>query len=78
MFSLVTLLADELIAHQPITIRTAASYPKRPPTFSDALALVRRSLSASLTFRITQDDPVTVKVPPALLERFHDVLCYAA
>jgi len=78
LFSLVTLLADELITRQHLTIRTAAWYPKPLPTFSDALALVRRSLWASLTFRMAEENPDMVKVPRVLLERFQDLLAYAA
>jgi len=84
LFSLVTLLADALIrqgpslTRQPLTIHSAAWYPKPLPTFSDALALVRRSLWASLTFRIAEENPDMVKVPRVLLERFHDLLAYAA
>src|SRR5579864_3316153 len=78
LFSLVTLLADELITCQHLTIRTAAWYPKPLPTFSDALALVRRSLWASLTFRMAEENPDMVKVPRVLLERFQDLLAYAA
>ena len=77
LFSLVTLLAHALLTRRDLTLRTAAWYPKRLPTFSDALALVRRSLWASLTFQISQDDPDMVKIPRVLLDRFHDLLCYA-
>jgi hypothetical protein len=76
LFSLVTLLANTLLTRHHLTIRTAAWYPKKLPTFSDALALVRRSLWAYLTFQISQDEPDMVKVPRVLLDRFHDLLCY--
>ena len=78
LFSLVTLLADELIARRPLTVRSAVWYPKSRPTFSDALALVRRELWASLTFQIASEDPDVVKVPRVVVERFHDLLAYAA
>ena len=76
LFSLVTLLANALLTHHHLTIRTAAWYPKPLPTFSDALALVRRSLWAYLTFQTSLQDPDMVKVPRVLLDRFHDLLCY--
>jgi hypothetical protein len=44
LFSLVTLLATELIQGQTQFVRTAAWYAKEQPTFVDALALVRRCL----------------------------------
>lgn len=78
LFSLVTLLADTLITRHGLTVRTAAWYPKTLPTFSDAIALVRRALWTHLTFQTSPDDAHSVKVPRLLLERFNDLLCYAA
>ena len=49
-----------------------------PPTFSDALALVRRGLWAHLTFQMSVDDAQRGKVPRPLLERFNDLLAYIA
>jgi hypothetical protein len=77
LFSLITLLANALIARHDLTLRSAAWYPKPLPTFSDALALVRSRLWAHLTFPISADEADMVKVPRALLERFNDILCYA-
>jgi len=76
LFSVVTLLAHSLRGHN-LTVRTAAWYPKPLPTFSDALALVRRALWSYLTFQISADEPDMVKVPRALLDRFNDLLSYA-
>lgn len=78
LFSLVTLLADTLLSRHSLTVRSAAWYPKARPTFADALALVRRSLWASLTFQLSAPTPDMVKVPRVLLERFHVLLAYAA
>ena len=44
LYSLVTLLAHTLPPAQTRHVRTAAWYAKPRPTFSDALALVRREL----------------------------------
>ncbi len=76
LFSLITLLANTLLTRHDLTCRTAAWYPKLLPTFSDALALVRHTLWASLTFQLSQEQPDMVKVPRVLLDRFHDLLCY--
>ncbi len=76
LFSLITLLANALLTRHDLTVRTAAWYPKPLPTFSDALALVRRTLWAYLTFQTSQEQPDMVKVPRVLLDRFHDLLCY--
>ncbi len=78
LFSLVTLLANTLIVQDGISPRSAAWYSKTLPTFSDALALVRFRLWAYWTFHMSLDDPNMVKVPRSLLERFNDLLAYAA
>ncbi|MBI5670928.1 MAG: transposase [Chloroflexi bacterium] len=78
LFSFVTLLAHALITSQGAAVRQAAWYPKTMLTFSDALALVRHHLWAFWTFHLSADEPDMVKVPRPLLERFNDLLCYAA
>jgi hypothetical protein len=78
LFSLVTLLAHTLVTRHGFTVRTAAWYPKLLPTFSDALALVRRALWTHLTFHISPEQADSVIVPRVLLERFNDLLSYAA
>jgi hypothetical protein len=78
LFSLITLLAHALLTRHDLTIRTTAWYPKPLPTFSDALALVRRTLWAYLTFQLSQEQPDMVKVPRVLLDRLNDLLAYAA
>ena len=46
LFSIVTLLAHQQKAQVSATVRITASYDKPRPTFSDALALVRKELWA--------------------------------
>jgi hypothetical protein len=77
LFSLVTLLANVILARHDITIHSTAWYPKPLPTFSDALALVRSRLWTYFTFQTSQDEPDMIKVPRALLERFNDLLAYS-
>ena len=77
LFSLTTVLAHTLLSNHDLTARSAAWYAKPLPTFSDALALVRSTLWAHLTFQMSATDPDMVKVPRALLERFNDLLVYA-
>ena len=77
LFSLITLLANDLLCRHDLTIRTAAWYPKPLPTFSDALALVRYQLWTHFTFQISPADADMVQVPRVLLDRFHDLVCYA-
>jgi hypothetical protein len=50
LFSLVTLMADRLIKGKVKFVRTAAWYAKEQPTFSDAIAIVRRCLWSSYHF----------------------------
>jgi hypothetical protein len=78
LFSLVTLLADERMGRGEGVVRRSAWYRKARPTFSDALALVRRELWARETFCASSREPDTVKVPRELLERLTEAVCYAA
>jgi hypothetical protein len=78
LFSLVTLFAHRHMAKGAQSARHTAWYRNAPPTFSDALALVRRELWVRETFRgsLRQDD--MVKVPREFVERLTDAVCYAA
>lgn len=79
VFSVVTLLAHQYIAKDEDIVRRAAWYDKRYPTFSDALAQVRRKLwSQEATFCGSVRQAETVKVPREFLERLTDAVCYAA
>jgi len=78
LFSFVTLLAHDQIIAGACPVRQAAWYPKHDPTFSDALALVRRSLWAGTTFCMSPPEEDSVKVPRALVEHLSEMLCYAA
>ena len=80
LFSLVTLFADQYMANKSAnSVRQAAWYEKQRPTFSDALALVRKVLWArEATFCGSLAETEAVKVPRALVERLTDAVCYAA
>ena len=79
LFSLVTLLAHRHMAEGAQIVRKAAWYEKAHPTFSDALALVRRQLWAwDETFYGSSRESDTVKVPREFMERLTDAICYAA
>jgi hypothetical protein len=78
LFSLVTLFAHQRMAQGTESVRRAAWYCKPHPTFSDALALVRKEeLWAHATFRRSPREPDTVKVPRAFVEHLTETLCYA-
>ena len=78
LFSLVTLYAHQHLAHPAPVARQAAWYRKLRPTFSDALALVRRQLWTAEGYPTSPARAHMVKVPRALLERLTEALCYAA
>jgi hypothetical protein len=78
LFSLVALVAHQRMAQSMEAVRRAAWYRKTHPTFSDALALVRKELWAHATFRRSPQDTDTVEVPRAFVEHLTETLCYAA
>jgi hypothetical protein len=75
LFSLVTLWATQLEAAQGLLPECVRWYPKRAPTFSDALALVRRELWISPTFASSPDHRDVLKVPADVLDRLMRVAC---
>ena len=78
LFSLVTLLAHAQFTSGAAAVRQAGWYDKALPTFSDALALVRRHLWMHTIFCGSPGEADLIKVPRPLLERLTDLLCYAA
>ena len=75
LFSLVTLLAHPHMDKQ--SARQAAWYIKEKPTFSDALALVRRRLWRA-RFCMSWDKQDMQKPLLGWLEPLTEALCYAA
>jgi hypothetical protein len=78
LFSLVTLLADELMKAPSQAVRRAAWYAKTKPTFADAIASVRRCLWNSCHFSTSGANDEVCKIPRSLFERLTDAVCYAA
>ncbi len=80
LFSMVTLFAHRYMAKKSANVvRRAAWYDKKHPTFSDALAVVRKELWAQeATFCGSLAETDTVKVPREFMERLTDAVCYAA
>ena len=81
LFSVVTLVAHQYMTKSsaPHAARRTAWYGKRHPTFSDALALVRKELWAQeMSFCGSAQEVETVKVPREFVERLTDAVCYAA
>jgi hypothetical protein len=80
LFSLVTMFAHHRMRQVAGAFRRqAAWYHKAHPTFTDALALVRKELWAQEeTFYGSPSATDTIKVPRAFVERLTDAVCYAA
>jgi hypothetical protein len=78
LFSLVTLLANQLAPAERDYTRSAAWYPKPQPTFSDALAAVRRHYWRHQHFRTSATHAQMRKLPHALVARLIETVCYAA
>jgi hypothetical protein len=78
LFSLVTLTANRLYAEGDLVARQASWYDKPSPTFSDALAAVRRHLWRAQTFFKSASDSEIVKISRSVLNRLTDSLAYAA
>jgi len=77
LFSWVTLLAHQSDVDGKLPIRQAAWYVKATPTFSDALALVRRSIWAHWGFCISGFAPNMQKTHETLLKRLFETVCYS-
>jgi hypothetical protein len=78
LFSLVTLFAHQRMRQTVGAVRQAAWYHKAYPTFTDALALVRKELWTQATFYRSPREADMVKVSRALVECLTQTLCYAA
>jgi hypothetical protein len=78
LYSLVALLVQQRRADTSLPVRQAAWYRKEQPTFSDALAFVRRELWQHAAFRTSAADSEVVQVPRVLIDRLTDALAYAA
>jgi hypothetical protein len=78
LFSLVTLLAYQLTKDKPFPVRTSAWYVKQEPTFSDALALVRRHIWFGLWGKYVDSapDPDYVLIPASVFNGLVDSICY--
>lgn len=78
LFSLVTLLAYRLTQDKPFPVRTSAWYVKKEPTFSDALAVVRRHIYFGLWGKYIKSahDPDYVLIPASVFNGLVDSMCY--
>ena len=77
LYSIVTLTARELVPQDSLMTRHAAWYAKDSPTFSDTIALVRRSLWSEGIYDGSGNRRDIVKIPRALFDRLTETVCYA-
>ena len=78
MFSLIALWAQDLYRRTTPPSQAASWYRKPLPTFSDALAVVRRELWASADFRTSAAPIETVQIPQLTINALISAACYAA
>jgi len=78
LFSLITLWTNELYTTRGPAVRIASWYRKSLPTFSDALANIRRELWTRSILRGSRRSPDTAKISPATLNALIDLACYVA
>jgi len=80
LYSLITIWAHGLRATPATVVRPhpAAWYNKSQPTFSDAIAAVRRVLWTPQDFSTSRHRAESVEIPARLLKRFVETLCLAA
>jgi hypothetical protein len=80
LYSLVTIWAHGLMQKPSTVVRPhpAAWYSKHHPTFSDAIAAVRRVLWSPPSFSMSRSGSESIEIPVSLLNRFVETLCLAA
>ncbi len=78
LFSLVTLMAQELHRKGKLVTKTSAWYQKQWPTFSDAIASVRQALWDTRIFSMSAFEDDMVKIPRHHLLLFQQALAWAA
>lgn len=78
LFSVVALVADTLHTGGGLSARQSPWYQKAAPSFSDALAAVRRELWRSAVFETSGSAAQTAENTGAVFERMSAALAYAA
>lgn len=71
------LMRDAVLCHKVQNPTHAAWYAKDSPTFSDTIALVRRSLWSERIYGGSREQRDMVKIPRALFDRLTETVCYA-
>jgi len=76
MFSLITMVAQELDKDGRLKIRSAAWYQKEVVTFSDAIGCVRQHLWEERSFQTSPNEEEMIKIPRPFLECLTETLCF--
>jgi len=78
LYSLITLWAADPKLARELRPRSTAWYTKGEPSFSDAIALVRRRFWAIENLSGSRQGRDSLEIPAAVLRRLTDTLCFAA
>ena len=78
LFSVITLVANDLQKQGRLRPAATTWYRKEGPTFSDAIAAVRRKLWAAPYFHTSASKDEQQKIPRALFNSLLNNACYAA
>jgi len=76
LFSVITMVAQELWKGGKLPIRRAAWYDKELATFSDAIGCVRQYLWEKRSFQTSPNEVEMIKIPRPFLECLTDTLCF--
>jgi hypothetical protein len=77
MFSLITMVAQELSKSGKLKIRSAIWYHKEAATFSDAIGCVRQQLWEFESFQTSGKEVEMIKIPRSLMETLTETVCFA-
>lgn len=78
MFSLVTMVAEELSKQGKLKMRQAVWYHKQVATFSDAIGCVRQQIWEWQSFQTSGAEVELIKIPRPYLECLTDTLCFVS
>lgn len=78
LFSIVTLLADQLVKRDCLEVKSSAWYKKKRPTFSDAIASVRAFLWQECNFCTSVSEQDMIKIPRQQFLIWNQALAWAA
>ena len=78
LFSLITMMAQELAKSEKLKIRKAVWYEKQAATFSDAIGCVRQQLWEQQSFQTSAQEWEMIKIPRSFLNTLTDTLCFSA